>query len=206
MASGKWLSTKNSRFSTRLLFVIFFTLLLTGVHRVLYFNAPPTVALSLNQVKTGDLIFRQGKGLWSPYFAGLNAEAGYSHIGVLERDGKQLFVLHSDADDLTFEGGAQRTALPQFIADSLKVEIRSNLMSEQARSRFVENLQTMVRHRTPFDGNFDLKDEGSKVYCTEFLWVAANKAGISDFGEIVNLAGREVIFVDSFFHSKWLSQ
>lgn len=205
MANGKLLSIK-SRPSIRIfLFVIVSILSSIGVHRVLYFNSSPATALSLSQIKSGDLIFRQGKGVWSPYFAGLNSKSGYSHLGVLLRDGQEVLVLHADADDLTVEGGAQSTALSVFIEDSLKVEIRSNLMPEEAKSKFLHHLEAMVRNSVPFDGNFDLEDQGTKVYCTEFIWLAAQQAGIFDFGEIVILAGREIILVDSFFHSSWLS-
>jgi len=205
MANGKLLSTKNRHVIGVFLFIIFSIFLSIGVHRVIYLNSSPTKALSLSQIKSGDLIFRRGKGVWSPYFAGLNSKSGYSHLGVLVWDGQDVLVLHADADDLTVEGGAQSTALSRFMEDALRVEIRSNLMPEEAKSKFIDHLENMVRDRIPFDGNFDLEDQGTRVYCTEFIWLAAQRAGIFDFGEIVILAGREVILVDSFFHSGWLS-
>lgn len=204
MANGKWLSTKNKSFKGFFLFVLFSILLSIGIHRILYFNNKPAKALPISQIKSGDLIFRQGNGLWSPYFAGLNSRSGYSHLGVLFRDGEEVFVLHADADDLTVEGGAQITALSVFITDSLKVKIMSNRMPEEAKTRFLHHLETMVKDNIPFDGNFDLEDQGTRVYCTEFIWLAAQRAGIFDFGERINIAGREVILVDSFFHSSWL--
>lgn len=205
MASGKWLSTRNKPFKTFFLFVLVSIPLSIGIHRALYFNNTPANALSISQVKSGDLIFRQGNGLWSPYFAGLNSKGGYSHLGVLVRDGEEVFVLHADAGDLTFEGGAQITALSTFITDSLRVKVMSNTMPEEAKTKFLFHLETLVRDSIPFDSNFDLEDQGARVYCTEFIWLAAQRAGIFDFGEKINLAGRDVILVDSFFHSRWLN-
>ena len=202
MENGHQQKINLSRF---FLFVFVSILSSIGIHRALYFNNTTAKALPISQIKSGDLIFRQGNGLWSPYFAGLNSESGYSHLGVLFRDGEEVFVLHADADDLTVEGGAQITALSVFITDSLRVKIMSNLMPEQSKTEFLHHLETMVRDAIPFDGNFDLEDRGTRVYCTEFIWLAAQRAGIFDFGEKINLAGREVILVDSFFHSRWLN-
>jgi len=186
-------------------------LVVIGIHRFSYFRSPSAVtataieAQPLRQMEAGDLIFRQGKGLWSPYFAGLNSRTGYSHLGVLISEGSEFFVLHADADDLTLKGGAQRTALSSFIEDSLRIEIRRNLMPQKAKEEFLSHLETMVRNGIHFDDSFDLEDEGSKVYCTEFIWIAAQRAGILDFGEVIRFAGREVVLVDSFFHSRWVS-
>jgi hypothetical protein len=186
-------------------------LVLIGIHRFSYFKSYPAPSatdsnpLLSSQMESGDLIFRQGKGLWSPYFAGVNSRTGFSHLGVLMNEGSEFYVLHADAEDLTLKGGAQKTALSSFIEDALHVEIRRNLMPQEAKDEFLWQLDTMVRNGILFDDRFDLEDEGSRVYCTEFVWIAAQRAGILDFGEVIRLAGREVVLVDSFFTSRWLS-
>lgn len=181
--------------------------ILVGVHRYLYFDvaSQPTISASISsRIKSGDLIFRQGKGLWSPYFAGLNTKTGFSHLGVIVHDGREHLVLHAAADDLSLVGGPESTPLDDFIANALKIEIRPNLMPGDTKDKFLRNLWLMIQDEIPFDDSFDLMDEGKKVYCTEYIWLAARRAGILDFGSATNLAGKKFILVDSFFNSKWI--
>jgi hypothetical protein len=176
----------------------------TALHRFVYFNSTHELALDLADCQSGDLIFRQGKGLWSPYFAGLNSDTGYSHVGVLVKDANGFAVLHADADDVSLQGGVQRTPMGEFLQGALKVEVRHNRMPQATKARFLHQLQAMEQLRLAFDGEFNLFDEGQKVYCTEYIWLAAQRAGVDDFGEVITVAGRSLILVDSFFHSPWV--
>ncbi len=173
-------------------------------HRFEYFNQPNSHVLNLPDFQSGDLIFRQGKGLWSPYFAGLNSDTGYSHVGVLIKDENGFYVLHSDADDVSLMGGVQRTPLDEFLQGALKVEVKHNLMPASTKVNFLRQLESMEQQKLAFDGDFNLFDNGQKVYCTEYVWVAAQRAGVKDFGEVITVAGRSLILVDSFFQSHWL--
>lgn len=173
-------------------------------HRFEYFNPPHSNAITLPDFQSGDLIFRQGKGLWSPYFAGLNSDTGYSHVGVLIKDEHGFYVLHSDADDVSLIGGVQRTPLNEFLQGALKAEVKHNLMPATTKANFLHQLESMERQKLAFDGDFNLFDGGQKVYCTEYVWLAAQRAGVTDFGEVITVAGRSLILVDSFFQSHWV--
>jgi len=163
----------------------------------------------LNQIDdytaTGDIIFRAGTGFWSPYFASLDVVNGYSHAGMLFKSARGLwFVVHAEANDDGTDGLVKKTPLHEFIADSKKFEVKKNNMSTAQKNIFVSSILTHLSQKTPFDIFFDIHDAGSKVYCTELIWIAARIAGINDFGFAVKLSGREFITVDSIYHSSYL--
>jgi hypothetical protein len=174
-------------------------------HRFFYFHQPSAQPSQFKSLHAGDLIFRQGKGLWSPYFAGLNSVTGFSHVGVLIQDGNDWYVLHADADDLSQVGGVQKTPLQQFQSEALTVSVKANHMPELQKQAFVRQLQLMHGQQLKFDDNFELHDGGNKVYCTEYVWLAAQRAGLDDLGEVVKVMGRDVIMVDSIYQSRWLN-
>jgi hypothetical protein len=84
---------------------------------------------AVRNAQAGDLIFRLGKSVWSPYFGGINSYSGFSHVGVLiEVSLGRLAVVHAEADDDGRNGAVKLTSLEQFIHDSLAYEIKSNLI------------------------------------------------------------------------------
>jgi hypothetical protein len=77
-------------------------------------------------------------------------------------------------------------------------------MPASTKVNFLRQLESMEQQKLAFDGDFNLFDNGQKVYCTEYVWVAAQRAGVKDFGEVITVAGRSLILVDSFFQSHWV--
>jgi len=174
-------------------------------HRLFYFHQPIQDENPGVEARHGDLIFRQGKGVWSPYFAGVNSSTGFSHVGVVIQASDGLYVLHADADDLSQVGGVQQTPLSQFMAESLTVKVKANHMPEPMKQSFVRQLQLMFEQHLAFDGNFEIHDNGAKVYCTEYLWLAAQRAGVKDLGQVITIMGRDLILVDSIYQSHWIN-
>ena len=157
-------------------------------------------------IETGDIIFRTGTGFWSPYFAQLDERNGYSHAGMLLKSGRgSWFVVHAEANDDGTDGVVKKTPFNEFIASSKKFEIKKNNMSATKKNIFIDSILKHLSQKTPFDNLFDIHDAGSKVYCTELIWLAAKVAGIYDFGVAVKINGLEFITVDSIYHSSFLS-
>ena len=155
--------------------------------------------------ETGDIIFRTGNGFWSPYFGLLDDKNGFSHAGMLLKTSKgSWFVVHAEANDDGSDGFVKKTPLDEFIADSKKFEIKKNTMTASKKNIFISSILKHLSNKTPFDNSFEINDEGSKVYCTELIWLAARIAGIYDFGSAVKISGREFITVDSIYHSSFL--
>lgn len=152
----------------------------------------------------GDVIFRKGKGRWSPFFAASNPASGFSHVGVIEKDQDGFHVLHAEADDIKLIGGVLKTPLKQFIEESEFFEIKRNTMSAEQRHTFMEELRRSWLDKIPFDSDFSLKDKGEKVYCTELVWLASQRAGAA-LGAPIHLAGIELITVDSIYSSRFLT-
>ena len=155
--------------------------------------------------ETGDIIFRTGNGFWSPYFGLLDDKNGFSHAGILLKTGSgSWFVVHAEANDDGSDGFVKKTPLDEFIVDSKKFEIKKNTMSTTKKNIFIASILKHLSQKTPFDNLFEINDEGSKVYCTELIWLAARIAGLYDFGSAVKISGREFITVDSIYHSSFL--
>lgn len=180
---------------------------------------PSTVAQSVNktseslatpyldQVSEGDLVFRLGKGRWSPMFAAGNPDTGFSHVGVIDRSGHSqgnIFVLHADADDDSWEGGVQRTPLELFLQESESYEFRRNNMQSHERAAFMAALRQAWHDKVGFDTDFTLDDQGQRFYCTEYVWWAAGVAGVS-LARPTRLMGVDVITVDSIYASPLLT-
>jgi len=174
-------------------------------HRLFYFHQPLGMQVQGIEAHHGDLIFRQGKGVWSPYFAGLNSSTGFSHVGVLIQSGEGFDVLHADADDISQVGGVQKTPLSQFVQESLTVKVKSNHMPQQLKDAFIRHLVPMHEQHLAFDSNFEINDNGSRVYRPEYVWLAAMRAGIKDLGEVITLMGKDLILVDSIYQSRWIN-
>ena len=54
-------------------------------------------------VAVGDLVFRRGQGMWTPYFINMSTrEKRFSHVGIVARvGGGTADILHSDAHETT---------------------------------------------------------------------------------------------------------
>ncbi len=165
--------------------------------------APSNTQIRAVPLVAGDLIFRLGVGYWSPLFAHVNPVSGFSHVGVLIEEDGRWKVLHADADDQSLKGGVIKTELAKFQNESKRWTIKSNLMTANDKAVFLQNLQSMWSASVPFDAEFDLSDQGSKVYCTELIWLAAQTTP-KPLGNISIVAGRAGITVDSIHASSLL--
>lgn len=167
--------------------------------------AHPVAASAVAQAQAGDLVFRLGKSLWSPYFGLLNSHSGFSHVGILvEASPGRLAVIHAEADDDGRNGWVKLTPLQQFIDDSTAFEIKRNRMPAAQKHGFVSSA---IRHwldATAFDDKFTLDDRGERLYCSELVWVASRAVAGDALGQIEVIAGREIISVDSIYRSPLL--
>lgn len=196
MASGKWLLVRSS-----LLLVIFLTISIISYHFYCSTANFSGIVADNQKLSNGDIVFRKGMSFWSPFFSTLNSHSGYSHVGVIIKEHGELYVIHSDADDLAIKGGVQRTKLSQFIKESSLVKFMHNSMPPDIKANFLKNMQESLIKKIPFDDNFDIHDNGDRLYCTELLW----KASVGKLGDVEVIAGKELITVDSVYSSSLLS-
>ena len=199
MANGRWLSVRNSflLFITLTVLIVFFRVYYSGI------KFKSDIA-DKQKLSSGDIIFRKGTSFWSPFFSTLNSQTGYSHVGVIVKDRGELYVIHSDSDDLAINGGVQKTILNQFIEESSLVKFMNNKMTPDVKNKFLKNIGYSLEKKVPFDDDFDIHDNGEKLYCTELLWRSALNSG-GKLGDVEIIAGKELITVDSIYSSDVLS-
>jgi hypothetical protein len=157
----------------------------------------------LTDLQSGDFVFRRGQGLWSPLFA-QSSDSGFSHVGIINIENQNYFVLHSEADDVTLQGGVTKTPLSQFIAESDFYAIKHNQMPAQSKQRFINQLNTLYQQGAEFDSDYRLDNGDNRLYCTEYVWKAANNVGIT-LAQPIHFMGNAYITLDALIASPYLN-
>jgi hypothetical protein len=171
----------------------------------------PDIAIAQHQAQAlapslqeGDLVFRRGRGFWSETFSN-KAGSNLSHVGVLLRQDQDWVVVHSEADDLTLEGGVHTTPLAEFLHNTEFYYLRRLKVGQPQLIQFVAHLREHLARKTPFDTSLSLDDDGERVYCSELIWLAAEKAGVS-MAKPNDLLGKVYITIDDLFYSPLLKE
>ena len=162
------------------------------------------IAQDYSTLSSGDIVFRTGTSFWTPFFIKANKKYGYSHLGVVIFEKNIPYILHAEADDLTLIGGIKKTLLDIFISESSSYFVKKNNMPNNLKEKFISELIKISHLNIEFDSNFDINDDGKKLYCTEYIWLAAKRAGLDNFGNIEFFHGKPFILVDSIYESSYL--
>jgi hypothetical protein len=138
-----------------------------------------TLAFDPTSFRTGDVVFRRGRGLASRLVRASDNAGQYSHTGVVSRVADKVWILHSHpAESAEQPGGAVAESLARFLSPDMASAAavyrprRQDLAAAAARAAW-----NFVRARAPFDPAFDLKTE-QELYCTELVWRAYQAAGV----------------------------
>ena len=150
-----------------------FSLLLVSCH--------PKETLDSNEVdipkfQNGDIIYRHGNGFFSDYFRkSSNREQLYSHGGIIVIDSSQVYVIHSEASELTGVGGVRKESLDVFLKDISTWAVYRLDTTQIVRDSIVLTASEYLSRETPFDLDFDNTSD-DRVYCTELIALSINKA------------------------------
>lgn len=153
--------------------------------------APTAAGTALHwPLRAGDVVLRQGDGIWSELFARANPrDRRFSHAGVVVRADGAWQVVHAQADDLGRDGRVRRDDWAAFVAGARGVALlRAD--APGAGARVAAAALALHADRAPFDFDFSLADARA-LYCTELVWLALN-AGL----------GREVLPVKPHRHGR----
>jgi hypothetical protein len=134
----------------------------------------------LTLITNGDLVFRQGTGIFSYLCRNIGGEPStFSHVGIVYFENNKAFVIHTEANDLTGIGFAKKEELSIFISASNSSKHAfyrvQNLSSNQIEG-VLDSAFKYVSDSIPFDTDFDLTND-HKLYCTELVYKAFKSIG-----------------------------
>lgn len=100
-------------------------------------------------------------------------ENRYSQAGIAYKEGKDVYVIHSEEDE---EGhnGVFKERLESFLDNSPIWAIYHYRLDEKSRKEIVAKAIRYLLKKIKFDNDFDLKDD-RKMYCTEFIYKVVNR-------------------------------
>lgn len=140
--------------------------------------AEPLVGFRLSNWRNGDLVFRRGLGLASRIVLETDPGTRFSHVGLVRKTPRGVFVLHASPADGDHKGAVVMEPLDLFLAPNNAEDAAifrakdPRLANRAARAAF-----EWARRGVPFDEDFDLKT-ADRLYCTEMVWRAFAVGGI----------------------------
>lgn len=128
------------------------------------------------EFQNGDIIYRHGNGFFSDYFRKSSIkEQLYSHGGIIAVDSSQVYVIHSEASELTGIGGVRKESLNTFLKDIGTWAVYRLDTTQTVRDSIVYIATRYLNKKIPFDLDFDNTTD-DKIYCTELIALSVNKA------------------------------
>lgn len=125
--------------------------------------------IDLQSLKDGDLIFRRGRDLMASTVLAADANARFSHVGLIVRDGELVWIVHAVPDQDGNDGGVIKESATQFLDPSNAADFA--IYRHQA---LTEDQGQIIRQAalgaigTPFDYGLRLSDPG-ELYCSELV-------------------------------------
>lgn len=177
--------------------IVLMILSLGSLQLLLYHNSVPALLFETELFKNGDLILRKGYGLFSNIFCSIgNQKSPYSHVGIIYKVDKEVYVIHTEANEITGIGFAKKEHLNTFLENASSAALyRVNALKNIDRESIVSSAMKYVRDKIPFDMDFNLHDD-AKLYCTELVYKAFKANGFNIFGSPslinVHLFGKKI--------------
>ena len=151
-------------------------------------------------ISVGDLVFRKGRGFWTPYFVKASTrEKRFSHVGIVSavENGKVL-VLHAEASEVSGQGAVKEEDWTKFFTKTLEGAVYRYDGDKETAKRFAEEGRTKIG--VPFDFFFDLS-ESERLYCTELVRDTINEVVGEELIGFSMISGRPFITLDDIYAS-----
>lgn len=159
--------------------------------------------INFQEIVTGDLVCRLGKGYFSGYFKDYaSVEKKYSHIGIVSKENDSLFVYHSEASEFTGIGFVKRELLNSFLN---KIDVFSFYklnFDDTINLQIIEKVKEYYHLKVPFDINFNSSND-KKLYCTELIAISINKTlEDSIIKPTITLNDKKIFGLDDIYMNK----
>jgi len=149
---------------------------------ILFFNKTERIIvykIDLEQFKHLDIIVTSGQSAQSKILNLINFSfESYSHVGIVCKEKKKVFVLHSTTDG-TKENGIRYDDLQSFI-DLSNVNYYKIVRSENILKSISSINKSIEEYKTseiPFDYDFDNNNK-EQIYCSELVFDIYNNNGL----------------------------
>lgn len=150
----------------------------------------------------GDIVFRRGQGPWTQYFINCSSrEKRFSHVGVVVSNSTEVIVAHAEANDWSGVGQVYLQSLDGFWSGSLEQAVFRYNGTISERERIARESEKMLG--VPFDRQFDMSDT-NRLYCTEFVRLAVNRAIRQNLIGYTLVCGRPVVAIDDIYRKKFI--
>lgn len=138
------------------------------------------LAIPVDLVQEGDIVFRRGEGVVSDLVAYNDADGKYSHVGVVARVDSGLVIVHAvPGEGADGKDRVRAVAISDFFAPDKAV--RGEIMSfplDSAQRRIISHRAVeKASMKVAFDHQYDLADT-SKLYCSELLQLIFKHVGV----------------------------
>lgn len=155
--------------------------------------------IQAEELKTGDLVLRSGRGMISNWFQRTNLhDKKYSHAGLVLKENDEVYVIHCYQD--SDKPGLVKEELSDFI--NYKKCSSSAIYRYSLTVKELKKLELEIRNdlnaEIKFDDNFELG--GTSYYCTEWVRKVINSStNNSSFITTTALKGYTFIAPDNLY-------
>ncbi len=129
--------------------------------------------IKLIAVQDGDIILRDSRSLIGSQFKMMSQhDKRFSHTGIIRKENGIAYVYHMANEN--GQSGLIKTSFNAFtnIAVCREYEIVRYPMQEQARSSFLNQIESIIKHKIHFDDEFLLNNQS--YYCSELIAYLVN--------------------------------
>lgn len=162
----------------------------------------PKSVTGFPELKSGDLIFRSGKGFVSGMMRNTSLrDRTFSHVGlVVFKDGKpMIYHMMDKIENGKSISGLWCESLEDFCSDreNSRVSVYRYADLNQNELQLEKEMKSLLAQKPTFDDHFDISSN-DELYCTEFIWKhVLNPCGIQI--QISHTASGDFVGLDDLY-------
>lgn len=163
------------------------------------------VEVPVREIREGDLIFREGKGVISEAMKRLSLkDSRYSHAGIIHFLNDEPYVIHAMGGEYNPLGKIRIEKLSAFCTPEICYGFgiyRTDFTSAEIQ-QFIRVAEDFRQKQLIFDTDFDL-DSDDKLYCTELIYKTIQRIRPEEnFVTLSRIAGKSYVACDDIYLSK----